>query len=93
MKHIFWGDRGTLVSYLQLALTRAGFPLTQDGIFGDRTCAALRQFLGDERACSVTQAVWDRLIPYLRGFRSDEAGVWKSLIFRWYRAMCHTALF
>lgn len=74
MKHIFWGDRGTLVSYLQLALTRAGFPLTQDGIFGDRTCAALRQFLGDERACSVTQAVWDRLIPYLRGFRSDEAG-------------------
>lgn len=74
MRHIFWGDRGTLVSYLQLALTRAGFPLTLDGIFGERTCAALREFLGDEHACSVTADDWERLIPYLRGYRSDGAG-------------------
>lgn len=68
MKSLYLGDRGTLVSYLQLALTRAGHPLALDGIFGDRTCQALRQFLGENRECIVDEAAWNRLIPYLKGY-------------------------
>jgi len=59
------------VAYLQLALTRAGFPLAQDGIFGSRTCAALRAFTGEEHACSVDAEDWRRLIPYLKGYQAE----------------------
>ena len=33
MRNIYLGDRGVLVQYLQLALTRAGYPVELDGIF------------------------------------------------------------
>ena len=44
MRNIYLGDRGVLVQYLQLALTRAGYPVELDGIFGTDTCKALREF-------------------------------------------------
>ena len=44
MKELFPGDRGVLVQYVQLALSRAGFPVAIDGIFGEQTCAFLQQF-------------------------------------------------
>lgn len=65
MKNLYLGDRGVLVWYLQLALNRAGYPVVMDGIFGNATCEALRKFTGENRACSVDEAVWSRLIPYL----------------------------
>ena len=64
MRHLYQGDRGTLVYYVQLALNRAGYPLVLDGIFGERTCAALREFLGRDR-CIVDADAWARLLPYL----------------------------
>ena len=36
MEILRFGSRGTLVEYLQLALVRAGYTLTVDGIFGAR---------------------------------------------------------
>lgn len=71
MKNLYFGDRGTKVSYLQLALNRAGYPLSVDGIFGNRTCAALREFTGTNGECRVDDEIWDRLVPYLRGYRLD----------------------
>lgn len=68
MKTIIPGDRGILVQYLQLALTRAGYVTRTDGIFGPATCRILNSFLGAETNCTVTQEVWNRLIPYLRGY-------------------------
>ena len=47
MKELYPGDRGTLVQYVQLALTRAGHPAVIDGIFGEKTCTALQAFLGE----------------------------------------------
>lgn len=69
MKELNQGDRGTLVQYVQLALTRAGYPAKIDGIFGGATCAALREFMGNEQTCQVTQAGWQLLIPYLKGYK------------------------
>ena len=68
MKFLFPGDRGTFVEYLQLALTRAGHPVNIDGIFGDKTCAALSAFLGSGGNCTVSHEVWQRLRPYLVGY-------------------------
>lgn len=63
------GESGTLVQYVQLALQRAGYPLTVDGIFGEATCQAVRDFTGDEGdACTVDDRVWEMLVPYLRGY-------------------------
>ena len=64
MRHLYLGDRGTLVYYVQLALTRAGYPLALDGVFGERTCAALGEFLGSSQ-CNVDADAWKRLLPYL----------------------------
>lgn len=72
MRNLYFGDRGTLVKYVQLALWRAGFSLAVDGIFGSRTCQALQKFLGDSKECSVNQQAWRRLIPYLKGYREEE---------------------
>lgn len=72
MKNLYPGDRGTLVYYLQLALNRAGAQLALDGIFGNATCAALQRFLGRERACAVDAGVWERLIPYLKGYEIQD---------------------
>lgn len=73
MKTIESGGRGLYVQYLQLALNRAGYPTLIDGIFGEGTCASLRRFLGEpEAACRVDEAVWNRLIPYLKGYTLHE---------------------
>ena len=42
MKNLYQGDRGILVSYMQLALKRAGYPLLVDGIFGTNTLPGAR---------------------------------------------------
>lgn len=75
MRNLYLGDRGILVTYLQLALTRAGYPLALDGIFGNATCEALWKFFGAEQECSVKEAAWEKLIPYLKGYerRNGEA--------------------
>lgn len=74
LKNLYLGDRGILVWYLQLALNRAGYGVAMDGIFGNATCDALRKFTGENRACSVDGAVWNRLIPYLVGVLPGEEG-------------------
>ncbi len=68
MRDLVPGERGVLVQYLQLALKRAGFPVNTDGIFGARTCASLREFLGDTQTCQVGARQWERLFPYLKGY-------------------------
>ena len=74
MRNIYLGDRGVLVQYLQLALTRAGYPVELDGIFGTDTCKALQEFRreyamhGETVGCYVDQSVWKQLIPYLKGY-------------------------
>ncbi|MFR5452035.1 MAG: peptidoglycan-binding domain-containing protein [Roseburia hominis] len=52
MKNLYQGDRGILVSYMQLALKRAGYTLLVDGIFGTNTCQALADF------CRPTAYAW-----------------------------------
>ncbi len=74
MRNIYYGDRGTKVAYLQLALNRAGQTLAVDGIFGDRTCRALRDILGADRECKVDEAAWNSLLPYLKGYSLNAAG-------------------
>lgn len=68
MRTLFQGNRGTPVKYLQLALTRAGYPTKIDGIFGRMTCAMLREFLEADVPCAVDAEVWRKLEPYLKGF-------------------------
>jgi len=69
MKNLYPGDKGTLVQYLQLALNKAGYLNHIDGIFGDETCDALKAFQKTDTNCEVTDKVWDRLLPYLKGYR------------------------
>lgn len=69
MKNIYLGDRGVPVEYLQLALSRAGYDIAVDGAFGRETCNALRAFLGTDTGCYVDNAVWERVIPYLKGYQ------------------------
>lgn len=68
MKTIIPGEEGVLVQYLQLALTRAGYVTQINGVFGEGTCRILNTFLGVETNCAVTQEIWNRLIPYLKGY-------------------------
>ena len=68
MKTIRPGERGILVQYLQLALTRAGYVTRPDGIFGESTCRILRSFLQQETDCVVNDEIWERMIPYLKGY-------------------------
>ncbi len=68
MNYLFPGDRGTQVEYLQLALQRAGYPVRVDGIFGRETCGSLQAFLKTEGPCIVSGEVWQKLIPYLKGY-------------------------
>lgn len=74
LRNVYLDDRGTLVYYLQLALNRAGYPTMLDGIFGNATCNVLRNFLGENRECRVDDEVWERLIPYLKGFDPKQEG-------------------
>lgn len=73
MKNIYFGDRGTLVKYVQLALVRAGYKIAVDGIFGEATENALQEFMGEEVRV-VNKRVWIALEPYLKGYRVDEMG-------------------
>ena len=57
MQFLIQGDRGIWVEYLQLALTRAGYPTRIDGIFGEHTCQALKDFTGNTDVCTVNRAV------------------------------------
>lgn len=68
MKNIYIGDTGVLVQYLQLALNRAGFPIAIDGQFGRDTCRVLGDFLGERMGCYVDASVWEKLVPYLKGY-------------------------
>lgn len=68
MRNIYIGDVGVAVQYLQLALSRAGYPLTINGQFDRTTCQALRAFLGDGVGCYVDRKVWSQLLPYLKGY-------------------------
>lgn len=69
MTNLSYNDRGTLVQYLQLALTRAGYPTNTDGIFGNRTCASLRAFMPElSKECTVDDDVWLYLVPFLKGY-------------------------
>ena len=68
MKSIYIGDSGVLVQYLQLALNRAGFPIDIDGKFGHETCRALGSFLGRNAGCVVDHSVWEKLMPFLKGY-------------------------
>ena len=53
--------------YLQLALRRAGQNIALDGIFGPKTCEAVKQVTGSSRSCVVEAAQWRPLLPYLNG--------------------------
>lgn len=73
MQNIYFGDRGTLVKYVQLALGRAGYVIAVDGILGRKTCEALWGFLGQETECIITREIWQKLEPYLRGYAGKAA--------------------
>lgn len=68
MRNLYLGDRNVFVQYLQLALTRAGFPTEIDGEFGRDTCVNLRDFLQENVGCYVDHRIWDKILPYLRGY-------------------------
>lgn len=68
MRNIYIGDMGATVRYMQLALKRAGFDIAVNGEFTRDTCRALGEFLGGGVGCYVDTAVWNRLLPYLRGY-------------------------
>ena len=48
----------------------------KDGILGENTCRALRQFLrkksGEEFNCKIDDVVWGKLFPYLKGYTMHE---------------------
>ena len=68
MKTIYPGERGILVQYMQLALTRAGYVTDISGLFDESTCLILNAFLRREMSCVVDDAVWEQLLPYLKGY-------------------------
>lgn len=69
MRELEKGDQGVWVEYVQLALSRAGFPVRIDGRLGEQTCAFLQEFAGNGQNCQVSSAQWDTLLPYLKGYQ------------------------
>ena len=71
-KTIRTGDRGPTVELLQLALERAGYdPGAVDGVFGEKTAAALRAFQGErhlERDGIAGRQTWPFLEAWLLGY-------------------------
>lgn len=63
------GMNGTLVFYLQLALSRAGISIEPDGVFGSKTCNAVKIFFQNREDCFVSEAQWQQLLPYLKGYQ------------------------
>lgn len=64
-------SRGTHVELLQLGLTRAGYPVTLDGIFGPQTYSALLLFQAAEGLVQdgiAGPATWRALTPFLTGY-------------------------
>ena len=84
------GDRGALVSLLQLGLTRAGqTPGALDGIFGAQTAAAVRAFQAASALAPdgiVGARTHRALLPYYTGFvtRTIRAGDTFSALARQY---------
>lgn len=79
MRNIYIGDTGVFVQYMQLALNRAGYPVSINGQFDRNTCSVLGNFLGNEKSCYVDKAVWTKLIPYLKGYTTHEITVGDTL--------------
>ena len=66
------GDRGAYVELIQLALLRAGYAVSIDGIFGEATRSALENFQVANRldVTGVVDAPTEtELLPYLKGYR------------------------
>lgn len=71
LKTISFGDRGPYVELMQLALDRAGFATSKDGIFGNATLSSLRAFQSANALTADGVAgryTWNALAPYLLGF-------------------------
>jgi g-D-glutamyl-meso-diaminopimelate peptidase len=68
------GARGPFVEAAQLALQRAGLLNTDpDGIFGVQTAEAVRKFQRQNALPAdgiIGVATWQRLLPYLKGYRT-----------------------
>ncbi len=71
MEIIRLGSRGALVEYLQLALSRLGYAVAVDGVFGRETESAVRAL---QRAYGLSpdgvvgMQTWNVLLPILRGY-------------------------
>lgn len=71
MRQIRIGDQGTEVYYVQLALQRAGYNVSLDGVMGEESCRALRDFLKEDE-CVIDETQWNRLLPYLKGYTTHQ---------------------
>ncbi len=71
LKTLRRGSRGPQTQFLQLALTRAGYALETDGVFGPATERAVRAFQDSSGLISdgiVGKNTWSALTPYLTGY-------------------------
>ncbi|MBQ8975452.1 MAG: peptidoglycan-binding protein, partial [Oscillospiraceae bacterium] len=71
LKVLRTGSRGPQVKLLQLGLSRYGFALTTDGIFGQDTYDAVTAFQGQNdlvRDGIVGANTWRALMPWLTGY-------------------------
>lgn len=71
METIREGARGAFVEYLQLALSRTGYSLGIDGVFGRNTRRAVLAFQSANSLPAdgiVGPRTWDALMPFLRGY-------------------------
>jgi len=65
------GMSGPQVEFLQLALTRAGYALAKDGVFGRATENAVRNFQNNNGLAAdgvAGERTWRGLTPYLTGY-------------------------
>ena len=70
LRTISIGDRTPQTDMVQLALTRAGFPVTIDGVYGAITAAAVKRFQstrGLNQDGVVDIRTWSAFKPYLTG--------------------------
>lgn len=88
------GDRGSLVSLLQLGLERSGYDVgKKDGIFGSKTEAALRQFQNDHQIVAdgiAGQQTMLKIRQYITGYtthRIESGDTLYSLARRFYSSV------